>query len=178
MQSEVLTLQCRQVDLDAGAMRLDPGTTKNDDGRIVYLTPELKALLSAQVERVHALERQLGRVIPHLFPHLHRRRGERIVDVRKALVIACTRAKVTGMLRHDLRRTAVGNLERAGVPRSHAMKMTGHKTEGVHNRYAIVSDADLRDATARLTGMIPGITATATVESRSATARRSSEAAV
>src|SRR2546422_7098664 len=39
----------RQVDLDAGTLRLDPGTTKNGDGRVVYLTPELKALLRAQV---------------------------------------------------------------------------------------------------------------------------------
>jgi len=51
---------------------------------------------------------------------------------------------------HDFRRTAVRALQRAGVPRSVAMKMTGHKTEDVYRRYAIVSDADLRDAAAKL----------------------------
>jgi hypothetical protein len=48
------------------------------------------------------------------------------------------------------RRTAVRNLERAGVPRSVAMKLTGHKTEAVYRRYAIVSDADLRAAADKL----------------------------
>jgi integrase len=53
---------------------------------------------------------------------------------------------------HDFRRTAVRNLERAGVPRSVAMKITGHKTEAVYRRYPIVSDADLQEATRKLTG--------------------------
>ena len=70
MQSEVLTLERRQLDLDAGTLRLEPGTTKNDDGRVIYLAPELRALLTVQVERVKALEREMGRIIPYLFPHL------------------------------------------------------------------------------------------------------------
>ena len=57
-----------------------------------------------------------------------------------------------GRLLHDFRRTAVRNLERASVPRSVAMKITGHRTESVYNRYAIVSDADLREATKKLVG--------------------------
>ena len=48
---------------EAGTLRLDPGTSKNDDGRLVHLTPELKTLLTVQVERVKTLERTLGRVI-------------------------------------------------------------------------------------------------------------------
>jgi hypothetical protein len=70
MQSEVLMLQRRHVELEAGTRRLDTGMTKNDEGRVVYLIPELRAMLAAQVERVRALERTTERIIPVLFPHL------------------------------------------------------------------------------------------------------------
>jgi integrase len=173
-KSEVLSLERRQLDLAAGTLRLDLGTTKNGDGRIVYLTGDLKMLLAAQVERVKTLERQLERIVPFLFPHLKgRHRGTRIRDFRKAWATACRNAGVPGMLRHDFRRTAVRNLERRGVPRSVATKLTGHKTEAVYRRYAIVSDADLREAALRLDGVDAprghtlGHTASTAVDSRS-----------
>jgi integrase len=46
--SEVLPLQWRQVDFAAGEVRLDPGTTKNRDGRTFPLTVELRRVLEAQ----------------------------------------------------------------------------------------------------------------------------------
>ncbi len=160
MRSEVLTLERRHVDLRAGTVRLDPGSTKNSEGRIVYLTPELKTLLAEQLDRVHRLGRRLGRVVPYVFPNLSgRHAGRRRSDFRKAWATACRKAGCPGMLKHDFRRTAVRNLETAGVPRSVAMKITGHKTESVYRRYAIVSDADLQEAVRRLTGITTGITA-------------------
>ena len=58
-----------------------------------------------------------------------------------------------GRIVHDFRRTAVRNLERAGVPRSVAMKLTGHKTESVYRRYAIVSEADLSEGVKKLAAL-------------------------
>ena len=69
VRDEVLTLARRHVDLEAGTVRLDPGSTKNGEGRVVYLTPALAATVAEQVARMHTLERALGRVIPWLFAH-------------------------------------------------------------------------------------------------------------
>jgi integrase len=155
MQSEVLTLERRQVDLDAGTLRLDPGTTKNDEARIVYLTPGLKSLLAVQVERVRTLEHRLGRIIPYLFPYLKGRHcGLRIRDFRKAWKTACLKAGCPGMLRHDFRRTAVRNMVNVGVPERVAMTVTGHKTRSIFDRYHIVSPADLQEVARKLTGTI------------------------
>jgi len=157
-QSEVLTLERRQLDLENGTLRLDPGRTKNDEGRVVYLTAELKALLGAQLERIRAVERKTGRIIPYLFPYLTgpRRLGKRRRDYRKAWVTACREAGVPGRLRHDFRRTAVRNLVNLGVPERVAMTVTGHKSRAVFDRYHIVSPGDLRDVARRLAGTFSG----------------------
>jgi len=169
MQSEVLRLERRQLDLEAGTLRLDPGRTKNGDGRVVVLTAELKARLAEQLARVDALQKRTGRIIPYLFPYLtgKRRLGERRRDFRKAWATACRCAGVAGRLRHDLRRTAVRNMEQAGVPRSVATKLTGHRTEAVYRRYAIVSPADLQAAAVRLDGYNHGDSRRGRLETRS-----------
>jgi integrase len=157
MQSEVLTLGLRQLDLGSGMLRLEPGTTKNDEARLVYITPELTSLLTTQVGRVRALEREMGQIISYLFPYLQGRyRGQQIRDFRKAWTTACLKAGCPGMLRHDFRRTAVRNMVNVGVPERVAMKVTGHKTRSVFDRYHIVSPADLREAARRLAGTVAG----------------------
>ncbi len=54
---------------------------------------------------------------------------------------------------HDFRRTAVRNLERAGVPRSDAMAMVGHVTESIYRRYAISDETSLRESGAKLAAL-------------------------
>lgn len=152
---EVFSLESRHLDLAAGTLRLDPGKTKNREGRVAHLTPELRTALVAQAARVKALEKKLERIVPWLFPHLDgAHAGARILDPRKAWAEACKKAGRPGVLFHDLRRSAVRNMEQAGVPRSVAMKISGHKTEAVYRRYAIVSDADLAAAASKLAGHV------------------------
>lgn len=74
------------------------------------------------------------------------RNGEQVVDFRKPWKEACKKAHVQGRLFHDLRRTAVRNMIRAGVAQSVAMSISGHKTISMFNRYNITSGADKVDA--------------------------------
>ena len=85
-----------------------------------------------------------------MIPWVFHRHGRPLKSIRGAWVTASQRAGVPGRILHDLRRTAVRNLERAGVPRSVAMKMVGHKTEAIYRRYAIVDEAMLREAAEKL----------------------------
>jgi integrase len=147
--SEVLTRQRHHVDLDAGWLRLEPGETKNRDGRNFPLTPELREVIERQIEQTRAFELATGQIVPWLF----HRNGKPIKEFRGAWAVACKAAGVPGRLVHDFRRTAVRNLERAGVPRSAAMKMTGHKTEAVYRRYAIVDEAMLQESAAKLSAL-------------------------
>ena len=155
--SEVLPLQWRHVDFKGGKVRLDLGTTKNRDGRVFPLTAELRALLEAQRELTRELERERGIICPWAF----HREGRRIRDFRTVWTAACEKAGCPGRTPHDFRRTAVRNFEQKGISRSVAMKLTGHKTESVYRRYAIVSESDLAEAARRLdsvAGTISGTT--------------------
>jgi integrase len=103
---EIITLEWRRVDLDRGCARLDPGTTKNREGRLAYLSPGLLDALRDQAAATRDLERKRGVIVPWVF----HRRGRRIATFRRAWVAACRKAGVPGMIFHDLRRTAVRNV--------------------------------------------------------------------
>jgi len=161
--SEILPLTWAQVDFAAGVVRLEPRTTKNDEGRTFPFDalPALKRLLETQRDRTKALEKARGRIIPHVF----HRDGHPIKYIRRAWLSACRRAatlrhdngvtevvrpELLGRIPHDFRRTAVRNLVRAGVPEHIAMKLTGHKTRSVFDRYDIVNERDLREGVSKL----------------------------
>ncbi len=152
--SEVLTLRWSQVDLQAGVVRLEPGTTKNRSGRAFPFAalPELKALLEAQRDATRVVERESSQIVPWVF----HRKGQPIRSFRKAWLTACREAGVPGRIPHDFRRSAVRNLVRAGVPERVAMQLTGHKTRSVFERYNIVSEADLSAGVEKLAGTFQG----------------------
>ena len=134
--SEIIELTWDRVDLKNGIVRKEPGETKNDEARTVYLDEELKGIFKKLFT-----ERRLDT------SNVFLRDGEPIRGFRKAWLKACKDAKLKGMLFHDLRRTAVRNMVRSGIPEGVAMKISGHKTRSVFDRYNIVSDRDLKLAT-------------------------------
>jgi integrase len=145
IRSEVRFLEWPQVDFEAGRVRLEPGTTKNDEGRIFPFTRELRTLLESQKAKADALKKR-GIICPWVF----QRNGKPIKEFRRTWKSACIAAGVPGRIPHDFRRTAVRNLVRAGIPERVAMQMTGHKTRSVFERYNIVSEGDLDMAARRL----------------------------
>ena len=139
---ESLKIIWPQVDFSERIIRLEPGETKNDEPRDLPVMNELYDMLVLQKER----RDQFYASSPWVFS----RNGRRIKDFRGAWEEACTRAGVKDRLVHDLRRTGVRNLVRSGVPEAVAMRISGHKTRSVFDRYNIVSGRDIREAALKL----------------------------
>lgn len=138
-KSEAFTLTWDKVNLRDGCVRLERSDTKTKEGRTVYLPSEsIAALKEAQKRRV------LG------CPWVFHRNGKQLKDPRKSWEKACKAAGVPGLLFHDLRRSAVRNMIRAGIPERVVMQVSGHKTRSMLDRYNIVSEQDLRDAAKKL----------------------------
>jgi integrase len=146
-RSEAARLRWTNVAFDAAEVRLDPGTTKTGEGRVFPFTAELRALLERRRAVTRDRERELGRIVPHVFT---RSNGEPLGTFNKAWATACRTAGVPGRVLHDFRRTAVRNLVRAGVPERVAMQMVGWESRQMLDRYHIVSPADLIDAAKKL----------------------------
>ncbi len=140
-KSEITRLTWAEVDLDGNVIRLNPGRSKNKKGRVLPLVGPL-----LEVIKRRAQHRRIDTTLV-----FHYANGKAIGDWRKSWKKACRLAGLPGKLLHDCRRTTARNLVRAGVPERVAMEITGHKTRSVFDRYNIVSEKDLADATRKLT---------------------------
>jgi integrase len=142
-RGEALALEWRDVSLADGTIRLRPEVCKTRQPRLFVLTGALREMIECR--------------------HRERRQGESLVFHEAARHVttfvrawhrACTAAGVPGTLIHDLRRSGVRNGVKAGIPERVVMQMSGHKTRAVFDRYHIVSEADLRQASDKLAAYI------------------------
>ncbi len=134
-KGEILGLTWDKVDLKQGIVRLDPGETKNNEARTLYMDEDLLK----EIKTLHS-KRRLG------CPYVFHRKGKPLKDFRQTWDSRCLQAGLRGRLFHDFRRTAVRNMVRAGVSEGVAMKISGHKTRSVFDRYNIINDQDLIEA--------------------------------
>jgi len=133
--SEILALTWDRVDLKEGKVWLNPGETKNEEGRTFYLTRGL-------IEEMKVLHRNRLLHCAYVF----HREGKVIKGFRKAWISACKKAGLKGKIFHDFRRTAVRDMVRSGISEKVVMTISGHKSRNVFERYNIVNDQDLREA--------------------------------
>jgi integrase len=124
------------ADVDGDTIRLRAEHSKSRKARSLALEGELADLIA---------RRQSQRQGPLVFHH----GGHAITDMRKSWTTACRMAGVPGRLFHDLRRSGVRDMIRAGVAPHVAMTISGHETDSMLKRYAIISDADQRAALRR-----------------------------
>jgi integrase len=129
--SELQNLRVHQIDLTGKLVRLEVGETKNGEGREVPMTPTICELLKVCIEGKQPND--------YVFS---RGSGKRIADFRVSWKKATTNAGMPALLFHDLRRSAVRIMVRAGINQNVAMAISGHKTASVFARYNIVSAKD------------------------------------
>ena len=96
-------------------MYLNPGETKNKEGRAVYLDEELKRVIQNQWE----VRKKRRSLFPYVFTAEDGK--AKVQDIRKAWATAWKEAKIGKRLFHDFRRNAVRNMIRAGIPERVAM---------------------------------------------------------
>jgi integrase len=138
-KGELLGLRVFQIDLKARTIRLLPGTTKNDLGRTVVMTEEVHKLLSECVKGKQPEDAVFTRG-----------NGEPVEDLRGTWKALTKAAGLSGLLVHDLRRSAVRRMVRRGISKHVAKRISGHKTDSVFDRYDIVDPQDLADAARKL----------------------------
>jgi integrase len=186
--AELKNLRCEQVDLISGTIRLDPGSTKNSDGRVVVMTDAVRVLLTALTDA------KKGDQFVFTRPN-----GRPVRDFRAVWRNACVTAGIGrwycpkcdlkeldaegkcdggcgeiwkrkrwhfhGAIFHDNRRSACRAMVRRGIPERVAMQISGHRTRSIYDRYNITSESDLRLAARKMSEPMPLTSVSLTVAS-------------
>jgi integrase len=151
-RGEILGLTWDKVDLKNHVIQLEAKDTKDKEPRTIHICDELAAVLGAIPRAIHD---------NHVFLY----KGKSIKnDIRASLKTACTKAKIPygrftkdGFIFHDLRHTFNTYMRKSGVPESVIMKITGHSTREMFDRYNTVDAEDARQAIEQMRGYLANV---------------------
>lgn len=143
---EIRSLTWADLDQETWTLRLHAKGAKTGYGRALPLGGSLRAIIERRVAA-----RQFS------CTYIFHRSGRQMGDFGKTWKRACREAGLSEKLLYDLRRTAVRNMVRAGVDMAVAMKISGHRTRAVFDRYNIIDERDLRDALTKTTTYLEGL---------------------
>lgn len=149
---EIRSLTWDALDRETWTLRLHAKDAKTRRGRMIALAGEVRGIIERRVKA-----RRLD------CPTIFHRSGKPFGDFRKVWNRACRAAGVSGKLIYDLRRTAVRNMVRAGVDPAVAMKISGHRTRNVFDRYNIISEDDIRQAVLKTDAYVEALPVAPTV---------------
>jgi integrase len=139
-KGELRKIRWPQVDFESALIRLPAGQTKGKKARPLPIYADMERWLRFQ-------QRECPESCPWVFFGTHNRPvSAHLPGWREA----CERAGLPGLLFHDLRRSAVRNMKRAGVQDKVAMEISGHKTRAVFDRYNITDEGDIGNAADKL----------------------------
>jgi integrase len=132
---ELLAWTWDQIDWQQGFVTLLADETKGGQTRAVpIIEGDMRSWLMWARDRANGC------------PRVFHRDGKPIKQFRTTWKNACEAAGVADVKFHDLRRTAVRNMRRAGVAQVVRMRITGHRTDSMERRYNIVDIEDIRSA--------------------------------
>jgi integrase len=139
-KGEIASLRWEDVDGDVISLRAE--NAKNGEARLIPLEGELLEL----IERRKAVRQVKVNGLVMMSGFIFHREGEPIREFGRSWATACRMAGVPGRLFHDLRRSAVRDLIRAGVSQDVAMSISGHRSPAMFKRYNITDERDQRQA--------------------------------
>jgi len=153
-KEEILSILWKQTDKKNWIDRvncvitLSARKTKNKKTQRIYYGKNtgIVDLIEKQYQRKLQIEESTGVEVTHVFFHND---GRAVKSFRGSWDAACAASGID-LCFHDLRRTAVRNLIRNGVPEKIAMQISGHKTRSIIDRYNIVNENDLEIAASKV----------------------------
>jgi len=148
-RGEILGLTWDKVDLENRFIKLEAADTKDKEPRLIPICDELYEILKGQPPALHH---------DYVFTY----RGNPITtNFKRSFASACEKAGVPhgrkikgGITFHDLRHTFNTYMRKAGVPESVIMKITGHSTREMFDRYNTIDADDAKDAIERFSGYL------------------------